>query len=181
MSEWMQELTTLAEAEFHARRIVATLATVDEAGRPRARTVFIRWFDEAEATIWITTDDRSEKMKHLMKTPVGELVIWTPHERQQFRLFGQIEVVRSGPVCEELWSQLKDAARAMFFGPPPGEAFDAATASPPAVGEQTPPPPNFVLLALRPTEVESLELNYTPHLRRRWRRDEDWKTCRINP
>lgn len=177
----MQELTTLAEAEFHARRIVATLATVDESGRPRARTVFIRWFDEAEATIWITADVRSEKMRHLAKTPLGELVIWTPHERQQFRLFGHVEVVRAGHARDDLWAQLKDQAKAMFFGPPPGDPFRAEADFPATVPSLTPPPETFVLLALRPTEVESLELNYTPHRRRRWRRDDNWQTHLINP
>jgi pyridoxamine 5'-phosphate oxidase len=180
MAEWMKELTTLAEAEFHARRIVATLATIDPAGRPRARTVFIRWFDEAETTIWITTDARSPKVQDLSRTAVGELVIWTPHERQQFRLLGPVEVVRSGPVREELWSQLQDASRAMFFGPAPGDPFDQAASFPTTVAQDAPVPDTFVLLALRPTEVESLELNYTPHRRRRWRRDERWQTQLIN-
>src|SRR5690349_1220944 len=97
MAEWMNELVLLAEAEYHARRIVATLATIDIDGvTPRARTVFVRWMDTNTNDIWITTDLRSAKAPQLRANPRAELAFWTPHERQQFRITGRIEIVTGG-------------------------------------------------------------------------------------
>ena len=82
----MKELMLVAEAEYHARRVVATLATVDPTGQPHARTVIIRRLDAGQDSVWITSDARSDKVAHLAANPLAELLFWLPHERQQFRL-----------------------------------------------------------------------------------------------
>lgn len=182
MHDWMHELSLVAEAEFHARRVVATLATVDRQGNPRARTVFVRALDKQARTLWITTDARSSKVDHLRARPVAELVIWAPHERQQFRLRGTVQLVSSGRLREEMWAEMSDAARALYFMPAPGSPRrpdDAIPAAGPA--DTAAPPPNFVLLALRPTEVESLELNESPHRRWLWRESTGWQPELIHP
>jgi pyridoxamine 5'-phosphate oxidase len=181
MTEWMQELSLLSEAEFHNRRIVATLATVDVNGNPRARTVFVRSMDPVANTIWTTTDARSAKVAQLQARPMAELCFWTPHERQQFRILGRIEIASEGALRDEIWQQMSGAARALFFWPAPGEPCKAGDEFIATVSAATPVPANFLLLALRPIEVESLELNDTPHRRRRWREANGWKVERINP
>ena len=181
MSDWMQELILLTEAEYHARRIIATLATVDPHGRPRARTVIVRWFDEQHDTIWMTTDSRSTKIAHLLVQPEAELVFWALQERQQFRVYGRMEIIESGPARQDIWEALNDTSRALFFGPSPGEPRRAEDSFPPAISADVPPPETFVLLGLKPTEVESLELNEFPHRRRRWREAGGWKVELLNP
>src|SRR5436305_8368776 len=107
MAQWMEELVLLAEAEYHARRIVATLASVDVDGvTPRARTVFVRWMDTHTNDVWITTDLRSAKVPQLRANPRAELVFWTPHERQQFRITGRVEVLSAGPIPADTWQQM---------------------------------------------------------------------------
>ena len=181
MTEWMQELILLSEAEYHARRIIATLATVDPHGHPRARAVIVRWFDEQHDTIWMTTDSRSTKVAHLTVQPKVELVFWALHERHQFRLFGNMEIVNGGSARQDIWEALNDASRALFFGPPPGEPRRAGDVFPPAISAGVSPPETFVLLGLRPTEAEALELNEFPHRRRRWREAAGWKVELLNP
>jgi PPOX class probable FMN-dependent enzyme len=181
MTDWMHELCLLTEAEFHNRRIVATLATVDGEGNPRARTVFVRAIEEQARILWITTDSRSPKVEQIRSRPVGELVIWTPHERQQFRILGRVEVVPASPLRDEIWSQLSDATRALSFLPAPGSPRQPDQRSTPAVPATAAPPSHFVLLALHPSEAESLELNDTPPRRRRWRQSNGWAVEEINP
>lgn len=181
MSGWIEELAVLLEAEFHGRHSLATLATVDAAGEPRARTVIVRHLDQRDGSLWITTDGRSQKMAQLAKQPIAELVVWTPHERQQFRLHGPIRLVRGGAERVEIWQQMSDAARATFAWPNPGQprqAGDTFVHGVPAIAE---PPNHFILLVLEPTEVETLELNEHPHARRRWRKQGDWHVEMLNP
>jgi PPOX class probable FMN-dependent enzyme len=181
MTDWMQELILLSEAEYHARRIIATLATVDPHGHPRARTMIVRWFDEQHDTIWMTTDSRSPKISHLLANPEAELVFWALHERQQFRVYGRMEIVESGSARQDIWEALNDASRALFFGPSPGELRRPEDVFPPAISAGVSPPETFVLLGLKPTEAEALELNEFPHRRRRWREAGGWKVELLNP
>ena len=181
MVEWMQELALLAEAEYHARRVVAALATVDSAGHPHARTVIVRRLDAATPALWITSDARSNKIAQLQACPVAELVFWMPHERLQFRLRGPVEIMRDGPVRQEIWEDLNDAGRAMFSWPPSGQPRREQDFFAQSVAAKTPPPESFVLLVLRPSEAESVELNEFPHRRRRWRKESEWRVEMINP
>ena len=182
MAEWMDELILLAEAEYHARRIVATLATLDVDGvTPRARTVFVRWMDARTNDIWISTDLRSAKVPQLRANPRAELCFWTPHERQQFRIGGRIEIVTSGQMLADVWQQMSDAARALFFWPQPGAPRRPGEKFPAAVSAATAAPEHFAILVLHPDEAETLELNDTPHRRRCWRAANNWQVELINP
>ncbi len=176
----MQELIVLVEAEFHSRRIVATLATVDRDGSPRARTVVVRSFNADDNSLWMTTDSRTGKMQELEVRPLAEVVFWMPHERQQFRLRGTMEIVRDGSAREELWKGLNESTRAMFFWPTPGalreDGFQFVPTVPPG-----PAPAEFILLILKPNLVEALELNEMPHRRRRWAEANQWQMTLVNP
>ena len=178
--DWMQELIVLVEAEFQSRRIVATLATVDRDGSPRACTVVVRSFNEDDNSLWITTDSRSGKMQELPARPLAEIVFWMPHERQQFRLRGTVEIVRDGQAREELWKGLNDSSRAMFFWPTPGALREEGVQFLQAV-PSGPAPAQFILLILKPNVVEALELNETPHRRRRWAAASQWQVKLLNP
>ena len=177
----MKELSLLMEAEFHSRHMVATLATVDADGGPRARMVIIRRLDERDDSIWITTNARSGKISQLERCARAELVCWAPNERQQFRVRGHVKIVREGALREEMWVGLSDPARGTFFRPTPGEVRRAGETFVKEVTSEVKAPETFVLLGLRATEVEALELNETPHRRRRWKESEGWRMEAINP
>ena len=112
---------------------------------------------------------------------MGELAIWTPHERQQFRLHGPIRLVRTGAERVEIWQAMSDAARATFAWPRPGQPRQPGETFVQGIPPTAEPPGHFILLVLEPTEVETLELNDHPHTRRRWRKQGDWHVELLNP
>lgn len=181
MADWIKELLLVTAAEFHGRPIVAALATVDPTGRPHNRTVILRHINAGDGTAVIATDARSHKMAELAHRAEGELVIWSPHEREQFRIFGRVEILRTGDARADQWVALSDVNRAMYFWPPPGETCRPGDLFRSAAPSTEPPPECFVLLRLHPEEVECLELNEHPHRRRRWLRSRDWAEERLNP
>jgi PPOX class probable FMN-dependent enzyme len=182
---WLVELFAAMGAVQRSTPLIATLATVDFLGRPRARSVVCRRIDEEDGSIWIASDARSEKNEHARETKLAELVIWLPQPREQFRLFGDVSVL---DVSDEmgrrfqLWEDLSDATRAMFFWPTPGTPLEATPRAFPGempAGEG--PPDSFEVLVLRPTQVERLQLQPHPHQRTRWRAEKGWRAEALNP
>src|SRR5207248_243221 len=95
MADWLKDLRLLAEAEFHAQRILASLATVAPDGSPRTRMVIVRGIFE-DGSVVITTSAASEKVAQVQANAAAEMLFWFPHERQQFRLRGKVELIREG-------------------------------------------------------------------------------------
>jgi pyridoxamine 5'-phosphate oxidase len=183
--DWLIELSAAMGAVQRSTPLIATLATVDFLGRPRARSVVCRRIDENDGSVWIASDARSEKNEHARESTLAELVIWLPQPREQFRLFGDVSVLdvrdESGR-RRQLWQDLTDATRAMFFWPTPGMPLEQkaeAFAKEMPVGEG--PPEAFEVLLLRPTQVERLQLQPHSHKRTRWRAEKDWEAEALNP
>jgi pyridoxamine 5'-phosphate oxidase len=181
MSEWAAEMRAAIDAEYGTRPRVAALATVDQAGRPRVRSVVCRRIEE-DGALWIVSDSRSDKNGQARANAFGEMAFWLPSRREQFRIAGGLEVVLgSDPRLTQAWQDLSDGARALFFWPEPGAPFDEGQEAPRAVGVEAPIPPAFELLVLGPDHAEHLDLNPHPHRRRRWRRESGWSVEVINP
>jgi pyridoxamine 5'-phosphate oxidase len=185
MSEWVGELTRALAEEFGNGPHVCTLATVDKSGAPRARSVVCRKINADGSSVFVN-DGRSEKAEHVKAVPQGEAVFWLPTRKEQYRVLGALRASPASmddPARLEIWKQLSDATRAMFFWPSPGakriaepEAFSKA------VTATTPPPPQFELLTLRPRRVEQLQLASHPHRRRRWMLAGNWSAgAEVNP
>ena len=177
----MQELSLLAAADFHGRRIVGALATSGADRMPHNRMVVLRQMDTFSNSIWTTTDARSEKAAQMLFNPFAELVVWAQTERTQFRVRGPVEVIGNGSGYQEMWAGLTDRDRAMFSWPMPGSPCVAGVKLIETVAANTPPAETFLVFVLRATEAEALELNEFPHRRRIWRKENDWKMERINP
>ena len=85
--EWLDE----AEASGLLGWDMAILATATTDGRPSARAVLLRGFDDRGFVFF--TDTRSRKGRELAANPQAALVLaWPPTERQ-IRAEGQVEVV----------------------------------------------------------------------------------------
>jgi pyridoxamine 5'-phosphate oxidase len=186
MSEWVGELTRALEGEYGGERPrVCTLATVDKAGLPRARSVVCRRVGP-DGAIWLASDARSEKNEHVKASPHAEVVFWLPTRREQFRVQGSVKVLGEpapDPARAQLWRELSDEARALFFWPTPGaKKLETLEVFPKAVGAETPPPASFEVLVLRPRRVEHLQLKPHPHRRRRWMLAGKWNAAsEVNP
>ncbi|HWE95705.1 MAG TPA: pyridoxamine 5'-phosphate oxidase family protein [Tepidisphaeraceae bacterium] len=181
--EWLTEFRRVAGDVAGGRPLVATIATVDAGCSPRARSVVVRHIGD-DGSIWFVSDARSAKNAQLAADNDAEIMVWLPEAREQFRLFGTVD--RLGPALTgtrmDIWRQMSDASRALFFWPAPGTPRTQDDAAFPAtVDAATAPPVTFEVLFLEPLQVEHLRLLTHPHQRRRWRSDTGWEREELNP
>lgn len=177
---WLPELRERLIVEFADRPRIATLATVDDGRRPRARSIVCRAIED-DGSVWMTSDSRSDKNKQLRENPFAELAIYFKGAREQFRLAGEMMVFADGDQRHRAWHAQSDATRAMFFWDEPGAPVRAEFDAPKEVAASTPIPPTFELLILKPVRVEHLNLKPHPPQRRVWSLDRDWAVESINP
>lgn len=148
------------------------LATVDEQGRPRMRTVVLRACDEERRMLRFHTDIRSRKIADIAHSPEGAVHIYDPGRKMQLRLACVLEVHPDGPENEAAWAASTDLARTCYqvTGAPgspvslPAEVhFDPEAAG----GGRG----NFAILLARIQEIEWLYLHIDGHRRARFAPD----------
>jgi pyridoxamine 5'-phosphate oxidase len=166
------------------------LATVRADGRPANRTVVFRGFLEDTNQLKFVTDSRSQKADQIDHQPWAEACWYFPQTREQFRLAGQLILVRDNhpdtgiqQVRQTAWQELSDPARLQFAWPAPGEARASSDAFQPPPPNPAEPLSNFCLLLLDPVEVDHLELRGEPQNRWLYQLDSAcvWSTQAINP
>lgn len=180
---WHDILQDALDLEHAGSPWIATLATVDETSRPRARTVILRRID-ADGSAWIISSSHSDKNAHLRKAPSAELVLYLPKRREQFRILGICQINGAGnndTLRQKFWQSISDAARATFFWPTIGRPASGCEPVVSAIPGDTPMPESFEILILAPDQVEHLTTADLPHLRTRWRRETGWQGEAINP
>ena len=167
------------------------LATIRTDGRPANRTLVFRGFLDDTNQLKIITDSRSQKVDQIDDQPWGEACWYFPESREQFRLAGQLTLVRVNHPDQALqaarkttWQELSDPARLQFAWPHPGEARteNNGAFSPPSPDPEQ-PIPNFCLLLLEPMEVDHLELRGDPQNRWLYYRNssQEWSKQAVNP
>ncbi|MBE9124661.1 MULTISPECIES: Npun_F5749 family FMN-dependent PPOX-type flavoprotein [unclassified Coleofasciculus] len=168
------------------------LATVRSDGRPANRTVVFRGFFGDTNQLKIITDARSQKVNQIEHQSWGEACWYFPKSREQFRLAGELTLVRADYPEPELknarqtaWQDLSDSARLQFaWQPHPGEVRteDQDGFSPP-LPDPKQPLPNFCLLLLKPIQVDHLQLRGNPQ--DRWlysqKSNGEWLKQAVNP
>jgi PPOX class probable FMN-dependent enzyme len=165
------------------------LATIRADGRPANRTVVFRGFLDDSNQLKIVTDARSEKADQIDHCTWGEACWYFPTTREQFRLFGELTLVRENCPDETLlkararsWQELSDAAHSQFTWAHPRHLRDESgfTALLPDANQ---PLPHFCLLLLNPVEVDHLELRGEPQNRLIYSFNEaqGWAIASVNP
>ena len=185
------------------------ISTVDEKGEPRCRTVVFRGFqkvpenhahsnlcDDLTCLMKMCTDKRSKKVAENAKQNIAEVVWWFPKSSEQYRIRGPLVFVggdemnddRSLEIArKELWGNISDPARESFFGQVvPGEAYEKDTSSIPPGGRDEngkvlPPPENFLLMMLDPTDCDYLRLTGSQYRQMDTRSPSGWSSKRVNP
>ncbi|MBE9092810.1 Npun_F5749 family FMN-dependent PPOX-type flavoprotein [Tychonema sp. LEGE 07203] len=166
------------------------LATVRTDGRPANRTVVFRGFLGDTNRLKFITDIRSQKVEEINLYPWGEICWYFPKTREQFRIAGQLILVRKDDADSELyssrrtaWQELSEAARHQFAWPAPGEDKAPAGAFDSASPDAREPLPNFCLLLLEPETVDLLDLRGEPQNRSLYGRDGvgNWLVRSVNP
>ena len=87
LRRWLGQALRAGLAEPNAM----TLATVDAAGRPRARMVLLKRADQHGFTFY--TNQRSAKARELSARPVAALVLWWPELHRQVRIEGRVRAM----------------------------------------------------------------------------------------
>lgn len=183
LSEWIDDLSRAMDRQYGHDARVATLATVDRSGAPHARSVICRRLDE-EGQLYFVSDARTEKNEHVRGEKRVEVVFWMTALQSQYRVAGEMRILSLGHdehLVKQLWQELNDQTRALFFWPTPGIAVAQDDVYPQAVSADVNPPPMFEALILKPLQVERLSLASLPHRRRRWRIDTSWNGVDVNP
>jgi hypothetical protein len=139
---WLERLqASVAASRATPGAHFVQLATAGLDGRPRVRTVVFRGLlleqgagaagatpaarrgdgcDGARAIKFIT-HVKSDKVAQARARPWCEVCWWFSASREQFRIAGRLEVVTEGPLRDEQWRAISDAAREQFFWPDPGQ------------------------------------------------------------
>jgi len=186
--------TTLARALHLNRSLVYSryvqLATVRENGRPANRTVVFRGFLENTNQLKFVTNARSPKIEQIHSQSWGEICWYFPKTREQFRISGQLILVKDNNSDTELqkarkiiWQELSEAARLQFAWPDSGKKRAEAAAFEPVPIDPNEPLEHFCLLLLDPDLVDHLELRGEPQNRWFYQIDGDgnWFIEEVNP
>jgi pyridoxamine 5'-phosphate oxidase len=159
------------------------LATVDAANAPHVRCLVCRRIDP-EGRVYAAIDARTQKDTELRGDRRAEILFWLPKLRTQFRLSGDAKIVtfpEDEPLHKEIWRQMSNESRSLFFWPTPGIAADTDNAFPQAVSADVSPPRNFEVFILTPKQIDRLSIDTHPHRRRLWRSDTNWSGVDVNP
>ena len=179
---WLQQLKRAIRGnrrDAHNRYV--QFATLGLDGKPRVRMVVFRGFSPSEASFFIITDARSEKVKELAQCPDVEVSWYFTQTREQFRLQCSAVTHSHGTDADlhrdALWKGLSDAAKAQFFWPEPG--------LPSGEGQSLEitmhPPETFTVIECSPQRVDHLVL---AKIQRRTLSDltaSGWTEVSINP
>lgn len=192
LPSWHQELERALQAHCGMPESrYCQLATVDIGQLPTVRTVVYRGIEQTTGDIVIHTDIRSEKVSHILACPKVQLCWYFSKTREQFRLSGEVKIIRYGDkqheqMLQSQWDGLSDAAKQSYFGQTPGAILglndehqtpcDGSRAN--TIAHQ-----NFALLLLSLRKVEHLQLTTTPHSRHLYDSSNgiDWELQKIHP
>lgn len=166
----------LAEGVLHGRSAFHTpsLATIDELGRPRLRTVVLRAADAEAGLLRFHCDRRSDKADELARHARCALHAYDRHAKVQIRVEGSATLHTDDAVADAAWAGSRAMSRVGYgIEPAPGTglASGGAYAVPDEAADATVGRPNFCAVAVRAETLDFLYLDRRGHRRAGWRRD----------
>lgn len=147
------------------------LATCDASGSPRVRTVVFRGFSP-RGDLKITTDARSAKVE---QSKDCELCWWFSQSNEQYRIRGTLEYVKEGELRREAWDAMSKRGRAQFFAPRTPDFREGQ------IEQEEKIPDSFLLVLLKPSACDYLNLDDNYRQLDREREDGEWISERIHP
>lgn len=170
------ELNSAASDREHPFRL-CSLATCEDSGKIRQRTVALREVTESNSLLFYT-DLRSWKIKHLEKSPEGSVLFYDRLTALQVFIQGSFEIHTNS----KTWKQHKGKVEEKSI-------YDYNTKYPPGKVIKNPfnvnrtDDINFAVLELKPNVIEYLKLKPdTNHLRALFKKEEDtWEKCFLVP
>lgn len=102
-----------------------SLASSDEFGRPRLRTVVLRGVDHDLSEVSFHTDARSAKCRELAAQPACAMLFYEPRAGIQVRLEGRARLHREDAPAQAAWEESPPGARRCYsIEPGPGTVID---------------------------------------------------------
>jgi len=144
------------------------LASADQHGQPRLRTIVLREFSSTPASLLFTTDIRSAKVKEISCNPAVSLLGWDADNSVQLRLEGTASCVDDKALRLSAWQKMRPASRQMFYAPcHPGTPVTSPQQAIAEIGhhQSCEPAENFALVRVMPARIEWLNVSEHPHQR----------------
>jgi pyridoxamine 5'-phosphate oxidase len=171
-------------AAYHRNRKdrAVQVATVSLDGLPEVRTVILRGVS-ATGEPYFFSDSRSLKLAALEKCPTLELCCWWRSTSEQFRLRGEVTIIKSaegkwGKRRQELWLSQGEDNRALFLGAAPGSSLVQTNER---IADEKIAPEQFVLVLLNAEYLDYLRLA-RPHERKKfWLEQGTWHMEEVTP
>lgn len=152
------------------------LATVDQAGRPRLRTVVLRGADPEAGTLRFHCDARSDKAREIGAGSGAALHVYDAGAKLQLRAEGSARLHRGDALAETAWTGAQAMSRVCYgIDPAPGTRLPAGDAytlpgeTPEAeIGRE-----NFCAVVVQVARLDLLYLDRRGHRRAVFARDGD--------
>lgn len=170
---WQTVGADLAAAAASARHPfhLVTVATVDAAGAPHARTVVLRGFDGTRREARFHTDIRSPKVEQIGVDGRVSLHWYDPARRLQIRIAAQAAIHHRDAIAQAAWDAAQPMSRACYTAPAaPGATLTAfLPAPPPPAADDERGFDAFAVICCHFDTVELLSLHACGHERVRLR------------
>jgi pyridoxine/pyridoxamine 5'-phosphate oxidase len=144
------------------------LATVDASGGPEMRVVVLRHCCPDTRMLDVHTDQRSEKVGHLLAEPRCALLIHAQDLKVQLRIRARATVHIADPLADAQWATTHPASRLLYGSPwAPGVPVDDPAAAAATLHDRTDAERHghFALLRLQVDRIEWLRLAAGGHRR----------------
>ena len=180
MPPWFLHFVSAQEKESKsASNRFIQFATLGIDNTPRVRTVVFRGWTELYE-MKILTDKRSQKFYELEINNNVEICWFFSKAKSQFRFRGKSIIDCSNDVSFH-WNKLNEKAKSMWSWPSPRERFVEDIYNNINVSDNKNKSENFVLLKINILHVDQLLLHKPIHIRRQWKKSNNWLEERINP
>lgn len=153
------------EKKNHPFRSV-TMATAD--GAPNVRMVILRKVESDPVSIYVYTDNRSDKITELGSSPYASFLFWHPSSKFQLKLKTRVTIHRNGEMAKKSWESVGGKGKESYNTKmAPGTELDA---------DKNPEMPlrtnysdsDFCVLECKAFEMEALQLRREGHIRARF-------------
>lgn len=142
-----------------------SLATVDQAGQPSVRTVYLSKIDDRGLIFFINID--SGKGQHLLNNPRAGMCLFIPDLQQQVTLEGSVSIL-ADEVADEIWQHRSHESRFASWVSDQGMLKDDANTlqvkqkfiKSEYEFEPLPRPPNWKGIVLNPHRIEFWETGW---------------------
>lgn len=137
-----------------------TFCSVDEQGKPQARTIVLRRADKLMRVMEFHTDTRSLKWQEIAANPYVTVLGYCAQTRLQLRLQGRVEPYDAeSDVAQAIWSRLPAHTQKTYAGGPPGGARACDDIKAISAAEEAEGKANFGVLIVHASSLDWYQLH----------------------